>query len=108
MQEMCKEAVQKDPYTLHYVPGYFKTRKICDAAVKKHPHTLVYDPKHLETQEMCNEAVCSNLFILHYVPDQYKTEEMGIKVMRITPLYFFLTLFPDPSGIKRCALKQLR
>ena len=36
-QEMCNEAVQRDPWILEYVPDQFVTQKMCNETVKSEP-----------------------------------------------------------------------
>ena len=43
-QEMCNEAVKKNPLTLKHVPDQFVTQEMCDEAVKKSPWTLEHVP----------------------------------------------------------------
>ena len=51
MQEMCKEAISIEPYSLAFVPDCFKTQEICDKTIEIDPFTLWQVPDNLKTQE---------------------------------------------------------
>ena len=50
-EEMCKEAVCRDPWSLYDVPDYFKTQKMCDDVVWKSPYSLQFVHDWFVTQE---------------------------------------------------------
>ena len=56
-QEMCNEAVRREPYTLECVPDHLKTREMCNKAVEEDPYRLKFVPDSLKTQKLCDYAV---------------------------------------------------
>ena len=48
------------PNQIEDVPDYLKTQEICDEAVRKDPWFLVYIPDSFNTQQMCEVAVEEN------------------------------------------------
>ena len=55
---MCDKAVDRDAYTLEYVPDNLKTRdKMCDKAVDCGPWQLEYVPNYFKTKKMCERVV---------------------------------------------------
>ena len=63
---MCNEVVCIEPYSLEFVPDYFKTQEMCNEAVRKEPYTLRYIPGHRRTQEICDDALRTIFPIFHY------------------------------------------
>ena len=63
-------------FSLKYVPDMFKTQDMCNDAVSKDPEMLEYVPDQFKTQEMCNEAVSKKPYLLEYVLDKFKTQNM--------------------------------
>ena len=59
-QEMCNKEVEKDPWSLVYVPNHLKTQEMCNKAVEKDPLLLIEVPDHLKAQKMYNEVVKKN------------------------------------------------
>ena len=50
---------------------HLKTQEMCNEAVCKNPLSLAYVPDHHKTQEMCNEVVRSKLFMLLFLLDHF-------------------------------------
>ena len=86
-QEMCNEAVQRNPWMLEFVPDQYKTQEMCNEVVQNDPWVLKHVPDQFVTQEMCNEAVKSepDPEMLEFVPDQYKTQEMCNEAIQSEP-----------------------
>ena len=57
-EEMCKEAVRREPYILLYVLSHVMTQDICNEAVRRDPYTLPYVPDHLMTWEVDEYIIC--------------------------------------------------
>ena len=68
-EEMCKEAVHREPYTLRHVPDHLKTQKICEEA------EFFLFPDHFKTQKLCDKAVRDDSSSLQYVPNWFVTRE---------------------------------
>ena len=49
-QNMCIDTARIEPYTLEYVPDWYKTYQMCIKAVKEFPWLLEFVPDHLKTQ----------------------------------------------------------
>ena len=73
-QEMCKEAVKKNPYALEYVPGHLKTQEMYKG-VRFRPWLIGNIPDHFKTQEMCERAVEVDPSFLRFVPDWFVSQE---------------------------------
>ena len=84
-QDMCIEAVCREPSLLMNVPDHFKTQDMCIRAVKMNPDLLVYATWCLKTHDMCKEAVCRIPSTLEYVPDHLKTEDICKEAVRREP-----------------------
>ena len=74
-QEMCNEAVKKNPWLLEFVPDHVRTQEVCSKVVRLDPWLLKIIPDHLETQETCDKAVTRNPYMLQYVPDWLVTQQ---------------------------------
>ena len=70
-----------EPYSLAFVPDYFKTQELCDKAIEIDPFTLWHVPDNLKTQGMCIKAVEVGLGLLGCVPDWFVTQQQ-IKIWR--------------------------
>ena len=65
-----------EPYLLEVVPDRFETQDMCNEAVHREPSTLWYVPDPFKTQEMCDEAVkASGPCWLYGVPDWFVTQQ---------------------------------
>ena len=53
---------------LKFVPDNLKTIKICKYSVKKLPYTLRYIPHWYKTQKRCDKAILENGGALKFVP----------------------------------------
>ena len=89
-QEMCYEAVDKDPWNLVYVPDWFKTQVMCNKTVGKDPYNLVY------VQEMCDKAVDGGVVLC----EQYTGSINGDKMVNIVNSSF-LQAFEKSINSKR-------
>ena len=56
IEEICKEAVHREPYTLSDVPDHFMTQKMCIKAECKNPAVFFLVPDRFKTQEMCEKS----------------------------------------------------
>ena len=45
------------PWWRRETPDNLKTQEMCDEAVRREPYTLQHVPYYLKMQEMCDEAV---------------------------------------------------
>ena len=52
-QEMCKEVVRNNQWSLCHVPDNFKTQEMCEKAVEAYPWQLKYVPNCFKTKTMC-------------------------------------------------------
>ena len=73
-EEICNEAVRREPYNLWHVPDHFRTQEMCNEAVEEDPYMLKFVPDPLMTQKMCGKAVWGDPFSLQYVPDWFVTQ----------------------------------
>ena len=70
---------------MEYVPDRFKTEDICNEAVGRNPYTLDNVPDRLKTQEMCNGAMHENPATFFLVPDLFKTQLMCFEALEVDP-----------------------
>ena len=73
-QEMCKEAMRIEPYSLAFVPDCFRTQEMCEKAIEIDPFILWHVPDNLKTEGMCIRAVEAGLGLLQHVPDWFVTQ----------------------------------
>ena len=66
---MCNKAVEKDRWSLEFVPDHYKTQGMCEKAVDVGPRLLTDIPDHLKTQEMRDKFVRDDSYPLQYVPN---------------------------------------
>ena len=48
------------PRWIREIPGHLKTQDMCGEAVRKEPRSLAFVPDGLKTEKVCNEAVGRN------------------------------------------------
>ena len=51
IQRSCNTKVLLDPYSLGFVPDYFKCQRMCDWVVDKEPRSLAFVPDWFVTKE---------------------------------------------------------
>ena len=56
-----------------------KTEDICNDAVRRDPYALEFVPDDFKTEDICNDAVRREAYMLKYVPDHFKTEACALK-----------------------------
>ena len=49
-QNMCIDTARIEPYTLEYIPDWYKTYQMCIKAVKEFRWLLEFVPDHLKTE----------------------------------------------------------
>ena len=49
---MCEKAVEKNSWSLKYIPDYLKTQEMCDIIVKDNTYSLQYVPKWFVNQQL--------------------------------------------------------
>ncbi|MEK7070322.1 MAG: DUF4116 domain-containing protein, partial [Patescibacteria group bacterium] len=64
--ELCRYAVENDPYQLGFVPDNLKTPLLCRLAVAQSGYALRYVPERLKTPEMYHLAVANHGNSLEY------------------------------------------
>ena len=50
---MSEKAVEDKSEALEHVPDHFKTEEICKEAVRREPYDLGHVHNHLKTQQIC-------------------------------------------------------
>ena len=75
-------AVERDGYTLQYVPDKLKTEAVVLKAVGHNGYALQYVPNELKTEAICVKAVESDSDALRYVPDELKTEAVVLAAVK--------------------------
>ena len=63
-------------YWIYEALDHPKKQQMCIEAVEKNPHCLLCVPDHLKTQGMCNKAVRREPTLLWCVPDHFQTQDM--------------------------------
>ena len=58
--------------SLAFVPNQYKTQEMCNEAMCKNPATFFYVPERFKTQDMCKKAVEKDPRMLKYVFDHFK------------------------------------
>lgn len=81
-KDMCKIAVTKKAYTLHFVPSRFKNMKLCMRSIKGYGCNLKDVPKDLINKEMCIEAVTQSAFAIEYVPKEILDKDICLAAVR--------------------------
>lgn len=89
-QEMRAEAVQKEPYSLHYVRDKYKNQDIIKESMLISLVLFFLITDHLKIQEMCIKTVEENSWDLFYAPDHFKTQKMGRQYMKTFTLHMSL------------------
>ena len=74
-------AVERDGYTLQYVPTKLKTEAVVLKAVESEGYSLQYVPDELKSEAVCAKAVESEGYALQYVPDELKSEAVCAKAV---------------------------
>ena len=62
--------------SLKLIPDNLKTQEMCNEAVRREPHTLKFVPTHLRSNEMCSRVLEKYLHPMTYVPDHLKTRDV--------------------------------
>ena len=88
------------------IPEHLKTQELCDEAVDKNPLSLAYVPDRYKTQEMCDKVVRNKLCMLLFVSDHFWTQEMCKEIMRTIPHAFHR--IPERFKHKKCVKRLLR
>ena len=71
-------------YLLEFVPGHFKMQEMCNEAVRREPYTLHYVSDHLNTQEMCDEAVRNKPYLLEFVEGYRSISKLSCRPLAFT------------------------
>jgi len=128
--DICRYAVQCEPYNIRFVPNKYLTEPMIITAVKQESHVLVHIKKEMRsekvylaaiesksyypelfrhlpekyiTQDLCLKGISHNSSDLKYVPDEFKTVEIIKKALRKAPSN--IKYIPEP--IKNKILIQL-
>jgi hypothetical protein len=80
-EEFCMAVVQKNGYTLRYVPNELKTQAVCRSAVESCGYLLDV-PEALKTEELCLIAVQKKGSALRNVPKKLMTEAVCIAAVK--------------------------
>ena len=83
--EICKNAVNKLPFVIRYVPDQYKTEEIYDKVILENDGRLRFVPDCYKNQKMYDKAVDNDDHALEFVPDCYKTPKICHKAVD-TPL----------------------
>ena len=83
-QEMCRNVVENDPYTLNFVPDHFHMQEICDKTVGDDPSSLQYVRNWFVTREQIQMwydkgEYYDNFFKWYEGYEKRKAQETSIK-----------------------------
>jgi len=74
--ELCKLAIQNDPFSIYYIPEEHKNYEMCMTVVQDNGCLLQCVPNKHKTLELCTNAVKNNRSALNFVPKEHMSYEL--------------------------------
>ena len=72
---MCKYAFKKLPFSITYVPDWYKTQQMCHKAILGNGETLKSVLYYYKNKKMCNKGVDNYSHALKFVLEGYETHK---------------------------------
>ena len=82
-QELAREAITEDPYTIQFVPEELITANMARRAVEAQPYAIRYIPERLITERMLTENINTQgpaVWSYDNIPERLRTKELFDKI----------------------------